>query len=304
MFQSDNTVELFKSLVSAQAEFTTVPFDKKNPHFGNQYASLSATQEMVRPILGKHNLAIVQSIESVDNVYHLETRLIHSSGEFIGSYLRLLIGKQDMQGLGSAITYAKRYSLQTMLGISGDEDDDAQASVNQSRSSNNNNSQLENKKTYPKVEPKDFILNLGNFKGVKLGTLNQNQLSEVGAWLSERIKSHPTDPKIKYYGTVYGNIKKLLAVEPNPAPEPPKLAVDEAENPFPEFDKLKDDPGNFIIKTPYLDSFRGQKIAAIPDDVLGEVADKLTKLLSENPNDPYRVINFNTLNAIQKYLSQ
>lgn len=124
MIQSDQVNDLFTAIAKAQGEMSAVPFDKKNPHYNSAYASLSATQEMVRAPLAKHNLAIVQSVSYEENNYYLETRLVHGSGQWISDKIKLMIDRQNMQGLGSAVTYAKRYTLQAILGICGDEDDD------------------------------------------------------------------------------------------------------------------------------------------------------------------------------------
>jgi len=129
MYQSEQVTELFSALSKAQSEMKALPFDKKNPHFGNEYASLAATQEGARMPLSKNGLALIQSVQTEGDDYFVETRIIHSSGQWIGSKLKLLIFKKDMQGIGSATTYAKRYAAQAILGLSGDEDDDGNAAA-------------------------------------------------------------------------------------------------------------------------------------------------------------------------------
>ncbi len=86
---------------------------------------------MVKPILARHGLCYTQStkIEGEDMI--VETRVYHTSGEYISDAIKLLIDKgrmNSMQSLGSAITYARRYGLQNLLGIVGDEDDDGASS--------------------------------------------------------------------------------------------------------------------------------------------------------------------------------
>lgn len=128
MQKSESVNDLFAAISKAMGEFTSVTFDKVNPFFNNsKYASLSATQEMYRPILAKHGLALIQSITVEGEDYFLETALLHSSGQFLSDRLKLLVDKKSMQGLGSAITYAKRYAAQSLLGICGDDDDDGNA---------------------------------------------------------------------------------------------------------------------------------------------------------------------------------
>jgi ERF superfamily len=128
MQKSDAINDLFAAISKAQGEFTSVKFDKVNPFFNNaKYATLSATQDMYRPVLAKHGLGLIQSITVEGEDYFLETLLIHASGQFMSDKIKLMIDRKNMQGLGSAITYAKRYAAQAILGICGDEDDDGNA---------------------------------------------------------------------------------------------------------------------------------------------------------------------------------
>lgn len=128
MQKSDAVDALFTAISKAQGEFTSVKFDATNPFFNNsKYATLSATQEMYRPVLAKHGLGLIQSITVEGEDYFLETLVIHASGQFISDRLKLMIDRKNMQGLGSAITYAKRYAAQSILGICGDDDDDGNA---------------------------------------------------------------------------------------------------------------------------------------------------------------------------------
>jgi hypothetical protein len=122
-------IELFKALAKAQLEFKPAEMDRVNPHYKSKYASLASVQEVYRKPLSDNGLSIIQNIHFIDNSYHLETILAHSSGESIKNSFKLLVGKQDMQGLGSAITYARRYAISAMLGIVSDEDDDANESL-------------------------------------------------------------------------------------------------------------------------------------------------------------------------------
>ncbi len=129
MKTSNEVALLFEALAKAQAEMKAVPFDSKNPHFKNEFASLTAIQEATRPMLSKNGLAVVQTLESDGDIYWVSTTLGHSSGQFCQSSLKLLMARPDMQSLGSSCTYAKRYQLQAMLNVCGDEDDDGEASV-------------------------------------------------------------------------------------------------------------------------------------------------------------------------------
>ncbi len=120
--ETESTVSA--ALVAAQLEMRNVPKTATNPHFKNKYAPLDAIIAMCRPILNKHGFALIQSVVDGDV---LETTLHHVSGEKVQlGRMALKLDKPNMQGFGSAITYAQRYSLRA-LGITTDDDDDGNA---------------------------------------------------------------------------------------------------------------------------------------------------------------------------------
>lgn len=129
MKKSNEVNELFSALAKAQAELKSIPFDSKNPHFGNEFASLTAIQDGTRKILSKHGLSISQVIDTEETATWLHTILGHSSGQYIQSSIRLVLIKNSMQELGSASSYAKRYAWQAMIGVCGDQDDDGQVAA-------------------------------------------------------------------------------------------------------------------------------------------------------------------------------
>ena len=121
--------ELAKSLVKAQAAMSHAAKDAKNPHFKSAYSSLASVIDAVRPALSANGLAFVQKLHTADGGVSVETVLVHESGQELScGVLFIPATKQDAQGYGSAISYAKRYSLQAALGIAS-EDDDGQAAV-------------------------------------------------------------------------------------------------------------------------------------------------------------------------------
>jgi ERF superfamily len=121
--------ELSKALVKAQAAMSHAAKDSKNPHFKFAYSSLASVIDAVRPHLAGNGLAFVQMLHTADGGVAVETVLIHESGEQLScGTLFIPASKQDAQGYGSAITYAKRYGLQAALGIAS-EDDDGTAAV-------------------------------------------------------------------------------------------------------------------------------------------------------------------------------
>lgn len=127
MKMSPTIKELAAALSKAQAEIGSAEIDSHasiNQSFKYSYASLTAVRDCSKLALSKYGLAVIQAPYSVEGKRFLETLLVHSSGEWISSDIELIITKNDMQGLGSAITYARRYALSSMLGIVNDEDDD------------------------------------------------------------------------------------------------------------------------------------------------------------------------------------
>jgi hypothetical protein len=125
MKTSDNVDKIFPAFVAFQADMPPVPKDSINPHFRNKYASLGAITEATRPVLAKHGLAYTQGMTFVDGAQVMITRIIHISGQWMedGGYV-LNPTKNDPQGMGSAVTYARRYVLGSSLGIITEDDDD------------------------------------------------------------------------------------------------------------------------------------------------------------------------------------
>ena len=118
--------ELAKALCSFQKEMKPVVFDMTNTYFKSKYATLSAIVSAAVPILTKYGLSVTQVLVDDGAV---RTALLHESGEFIEGTLRIEPAKKDPQGVGSAITYARRYSYASILGIVSDEDDDGNAAT-------------------------------------------------------------------------------------------------------------------------------------------------------------------------------
>lgn len=118
---------LAKAVLGVQTDAPDLHFDAANPHFKNKFLSLHGLTEALRPVLSKHGLVVLQFPTQVDMQPALRTKLIHAeSGETEEDTMLLAAVKLDPQGQGSAITYARRYSLMAILGLVADEDDDGQ----------------------------------------------------------------------------------------------------------------------------------------------------------------------------------
>lgn len=124
MEKSDDIKDLLAALSKAQATMKPAVKDKKNPYYESKYASPESVQEATKESLAQNGLSVIQLIEECNGT-HLRTILGHSSGQWIASSFKLLITKLDMQGAGSAITYARRYAVSAILNVASDEDDDA-----------------------------------------------------------------------------------------------------------------------------------------------------------------------------------
>jgi hypothetical protein len=111
----------------AQAEAKHANFDSKNTHFKSKYASLAEVIDTIKMILAKNDLAVLQEPECRDGQHVLVTLVLHKSGQFFEYEMKLNPKSDDPQGLGSAITYGKRYTLTGILCIAAEEDDDGNA---------------------------------------------------------------------------------------------------------------------------------------------------------------------------------
>ena len=127
MRMSDSIAKLAAALVAVQKDIPTILKDKtvRTDKFSYAYVGLDTVMPEALDILGKHDIALAQTVgTSEDGSTNLTTTLLHVSGEWLTDTQPLLLAKNDAQGQGSAITYARRYGLMSMLGIVAEEDDD------------------------------------------------------------------------------------------------------------------------------------------------------------------------------------
>ncbi len=124
--------ELFTAIAAAQSEMGKAIKDSTNPHFKSKYADLASVCDAVMPSLNKNGIAVMQCPSMAGNKVCIETILAHKGGGIMRSILELSPTKADPQGVGSAITYGRRYALQAISGISAEDDDGNAASAPQS----------------------------------------------------------------------------------------------------------------------------------------------------------------------------
>ena len=123
MYQSEQINELVTALSKAQQEIGPAYKDTVNPFFKSKYADLSSVWSACKQPLTKNGLAVLQTVEYKDERMFLVTTLAHSSGQWMRSCMPIISAKQDAQGIGSAITYMRRYSLAAMVGVTTEDDD-------------------------------------------------------------------------------------------------------------------------------------------------------------------------------------
>ena len=147
IYMSNDISEVAAALVAVQSEMGTVAKEAENPFFRSKYADLASVYKMATPILTKYGLCVSQlcvpsntamkvvaeknknGTETVTETKGVKivTLLMHKSGQYIGSELEMFPTKDDPQGIGSAITYARRYAYMAIIGLVAEEDDDGNA---------------------------------------------------------------------------------------------------------------------------------------------------------------------------------
>ncbi len=118
---------LAKALLEAQKNMPDISKDATNPHFKTKFASLDNILREIRPVLNDAGLTVTQwpSFDGISGRHTLTTRITDAaSGESMEDQMFLSPGKDDMQSLGGAITYARRYALSAIFGLATDTDDD------------------------------------------------------------------------------------------------------------------------------------------------------------------------------------
>lgn len=137
--QSEQIDQLATALAKAQGMMKSAAKSKENPFFKSHYADLPAVWDACRDALSKNGLAVVQTPQFEGEATWLETTLAHSSGQWMRSRYPVRPAKNDPQGIGSALTYSRRYALMAMVGVvADDEDDDGEAAVGRSAPTNGN----------------------------------------------------------------------------------------------------------------------------------------------------------------------
>ena len=200
--------ELIDALVKAQSEMTHGLATGKNPHFNSEYAPLDEVIRAVKKPLNDNGIFFLQKVYLADNGQCVETEF-HGHGAVVsGGKVYVVADKKTPQGYGSALTYAKRYSLQTACGLpTGDDDDGNEAEIETETSKYSENSQGEGDLTVAYTEEE-----LKEFKDEAMDWIDGKSEEEIGKWKEEnqpKLDSLRSIPKLK--GVYDDLVNKLVA---------------------------------------------------------------------------------------------
>jgi len=124
MQQSETIGKLSEALSKVQAVLEGAKLDSTNPFFKSKYSDLTSVWSACRKPLAENGLSVIQTCQSeTADMVIVETMLCHASGEWVRGRLAMRPAKSDPQGVGSCITYARRYSLAAIVGVSPEDDD-------------------------------------------------------------------------------------------------------------------------------------------------------------------------------------
>ena len=139
MKMSETIGELATALAKAQGQIEAATKGSVNPAFKSKYADINALRDAIREPLATNDLSILQFPRTSDNRVEVETMILHKSGEFMSEVLSMPVGKldahgkPDAHGIGSALTYARRYGMSAILNLAADDDDGNAAVAGQTK---------------------------------------------------------------------------------------------------------------------------------------------------------------------------
>jgi len=142
-WKSDKIDKLAAALTKAQSEMKGAEKKSVNPFFNSGYADLHTVIESSFPHLTKYGLSVIQGNDSKPGEFFVTTMLLHESGQWIKSRLKMPIEKITAQSIGSTITYGRRYGLSAITGIA-QYDDDGNAASNKGITKNHAKSLTQN----------------------------------------------------------------------------------------------------------------------------------------------------------------
>ena len=206
MNKSESIVNLSKALAAAQGEMPAIKFDSVNPFLKNKFASLGAVIDGTRPILAKHGLSVTHFPFGEGGVIGVEVILMHNSGEWISNSVSMEIGeekgKSSAQVAGSIITYLRRYTLASILGVYSDEDGDGHSPAQTPREKRAVEREREEQADVQvQGDPMTIerAMKIENSEGVKYGDLANDKLQAMVLGINKGLKSELDDEKRAEY---------------------------------------------------------------------------------------------------------
>lgn len=202
--ESEQLNELYTALCKAQAEMEAAGKDSTNPFHKSKYADLTSIVKSSRQALTKHGLSVIQRMLVDERGQYLASRLCHTSGQWIESRMALIPPKNDIQTVGSYITYIRRYTYSALVGVITEDDDDGEKAMLYERAK-------EMKEESPKISREQLdVLNkeIGSMKDVleailkaysisKLSDLKENAFNSVLKRVQEKKNKEPEVDFIK-----------------------------------------------------------------------------------------------------------
>lgn len=184
MNRSETITEIAKALAKFQSEVSDPNRTKENAFLKSKYVTLDSLLQAVRPVLANNGLSFLQVPFTGADAVSVTTMLLHESGEWLESDpFTLPLMKKDPQGVGSVVTYARRYSLSSILGVAWDEDDDAQSNneTELTKQILHELTELVEVKGVPNETVASYIKTTFNKSSSKL--LDLTELNRVKSWL-------------------------------------------------------------------------------------------------------------------------
>lgn len=253
--------KLAEALAKAQAEIRDAPRDRQNPFFNSKYATLSSVWEVIRGPLTKNGLSVLQapSARMVDGrwVASVTTTLMHSSGEERAWTLEAPVPKPDVQGLGSALTYLRRYSLGA-VGVASDEDDDGNAASQTDKpATKTKRERQEPPASTPSAATESHPTTFPNFGKARGAPIRDASMADLEFYLNNALKSLD-DPKREQYKAANKALADAIGAEiarqkggtqpPTPAAAPtpkPRAIVDQEDGETEEHAKMRTSGGYY-----------------------------------------------------------
>ncbi len=136
--ESPELDKLFEALAKSQLEMEVAKTDSVNPYFKSRYADLASVVKASRPFLAKNGICVIQrTVTDEEGRIFLHSRLCHSSGQWLDSNMQVKPPKNDIQTMGSYLTYLRRYMYAALTGVvASDEDDDGEVAMKDPRAGN------------------------------------------------------------------------------------------------------------------------------------------------------------------------